>query len=206
MQFWLFWESSSTYQTWIITGWHAIDVYSSCDFKWFPALQFDNQNDPTQPRMFVYVEAWPSVEGDGMLSGRVLSWLRSQPISWILWNYISHHTSLIFPAFASLRGPMIASFFDGSNISADQTSSDLSPVLIVEDIPIVSNWSLKTCLNLKNMWIQYIVCIYMFEYVWICVQLNMCSSWRCEVLLDSGEQWTVLCSPDSSSICLKGIS
>eukprot|EP00438_Fugacium_kawagutii_P002544 Skav207760 [mRNA] locus=scaffold181:253266:281559:+ [translate_table: standard] len=36
--------------------------------------------------------------------------------------------------------PMIASFFDGSNISADEASSDLSPVLIVEDIPIVSNW------------------------------------------------------------------
>lgn len=56
-----------------------------------------------------------------------------------------------FPAFASLQGPMIASFFDGSNISADETSSDLSPVLIVEDIPIVSNWSLKTCLNLNHV-------------------------------------------------------
>lgn len=96
MQFRLFWESSSTYQTWIITGWHGTDVYSSCDFKLFSALQFDNQDDQTQPRMFVYVEAWPSVEGDGMLSGTVLSWLRSQPISWILWNYILHITSLIF--------------------------------------------------------------------------------------------------------------
>lgn len=64
-----------------------------------------NFQDMKTYMMFVYVEAWPSVEGDGMLSG-----------------------------------PMIASFFDASNISADQSSSDLSPVLIVEDIPIVSNW------------------------------------------------------------------
>ena len=55
--------------------------------------------------MFVYVEAFPSVEGDGMLSG-----------------------------------PMIASFFDSSNLTADESSNDQSPVLIVENIPIVSNW------------------------------------------------------------------
>ncbi|CAJ1433692.1 unnamed protein product [Effrenium voratum] len=56
--------------------------------------------------IFIYVEAWPSVEGDGMLSG-----------------------------------PMIASFFDASNVSLeDAGTGDVSPVLIVEDIPIVSNW------------------------------------------------------------------
>ena len=57
----------------------------------------------------------------------------------IFWQAV-RKTQLRSIAASQHRGPMIASFFDASNISADQSSSDLSPVLIVEDIPIVSNW------------------------------------------------------------------
>ncbi|CAK9089626.1 unnamed protein product [Durusdinium trenchii] len=67
----------------------------------FTNCQFE---DSKTYMLFIYIEAWPSVEGDGMLSG-----------------------------------PMIASFFDSSNVSVTE-SSDQSPVLIVENIPTVSNW------------------------------------------------------------------
>lgn len=41
-----------------------------------------------------------------------------------------------------VKGPMIASFFDSSNVTTAD-SGDLSSVLIVEEVPIVSNWLLE---------------------------------------------------------------
>ena len=67
----------------------------------------------------------------------------------------------VFPSFhekggsvltvRTMAGPMIASFFDSSNLTADESSNDQSPVLIVENIPIVSNWWGMNC---PGKWVQ----------------------------------------------------
>ena len=61
----------------------------------------------------------------------------------IIYLHESHKKSTIHvvrPIVWAMAGPMIASFFDSSNLTADESSNDQSPVLIVENIPIVSNW------------------------------------------------------------------
>ena len=53
---------------------------------------------------------------------------------------------------------MIASFFDASNVSLeDAGTGDVSPVLIVEDIPIVSNWCPGRPVHKVSLLVDFVV-------------------------------------------------